>query len=144
MISGTIRDIAIILLAIQTLIVNILLAVLIWQIWRMVKMMQGEVKPIVEDTQETLGTVRGTASFIGANVVDPVVRANRTVSGFRASVSSLFADLKPLRSPAPATNSTRSTATAPANQTPPPTSSAGSSPPPSPSSNPPPSPTAEG
>lgn len=98
MISAVIRDIAIILLAIQTLIVNILLAVLIWQVWRMVKMMQGEVKPIIEDTQETLGSVRGTANFIGANVVDPVVRTNRTVSGMRAMFSSLTADIGPQRS----------------------------------------------
>ena len=98
MISAVIRDIAIILLAIQTLIVNILLAILIWQVWRMVKMMQGEVKPIIEDTQDTLGAVRGTANFVGANVVDPVVRTNRTVSGMRAMFRSLTADLVPQRS----------------------------------------------
>ena len=54
MISATIREIAIILLALQTLIVNILLGVLIWQIYRMVKMLQTEIKPMIEDTQETL------------------------------------------------------------------------------------------
>jgi hypothetical protein len=96
--SAVIRDIAIILLAIQTLIVNILLAILIWQVWRMVKMMQGEVKPIIEDTQDTLGTVRGTANFVGMNVVDPVVRTSRTVAGSRAAFKSLTADLFPRRS----------------------------------------------
>lgn len=96
--SAVIRDIAIILLAIQTLIVNILLAILIWQVWRMVKMMQGEVKPIIEDTQDTLGTVRGTANFVGMNVVDPVVRTSRTVAGTRAMFRSLTTDLFPRRS----------------------------------------------
>ena len=96
--SAVIRDIAIILLAIQTLIVNILLAILIWQVWRMVKMMQSEVKPIIEDTQETLGTVRGTADFVGMNVVDPVVKTSRTVAKSRAIFKSLSADLFPRRS----------------------------------------------
>lgn len=96
--SAVIRDIAIILLAIQTLIVNILLAILIWQVWRMVKMMQSEVKPIIEDTQDTLGTVRGTANFVGMNVVDPVVKTSRTAARTRAIFKSLSADLFPRRS----------------------------------------------
>lgn len=95
MISATIRDIAIILLALQTLIVNILLAVLIWQIYRMVRMLQNEIKPMIEDTQETLGTIRGTANFVGDTVVEPVVRSGRTVAGFRATFRSLTADLTP-------------------------------------------------
>ena len=97
MISATIRDIAIILLALQTLIVNILLGVLIWQIYRMVRMLQNEIKPIIEDTQETLGTVRGTANFVGESVVDPVVRSTRATAGFRATLRSLTAELDPRR-----------------------------------------------
>jgi membrane protein implicated in regulation of membrane protease activity len=94
MISATVRDLAIILLAMQALIVNILLGILIWQIWRMTKMMQNEVKPIIQDTQETISTVRGTAGFVSQNVVDPVVRANRTVFKWRGTLSALRNDLR--------------------------------------------------
>ena len=94
MISATVRDLAIILLAMQALIVNILLGILIWQIWRMIKMVQTEVKPIIEDTQETVNTVRGTAGFVSENVVDPVVRANRTVFKWRGTLSALRNDLR--------------------------------------------------
>ena len=34
MISGTIRDIAIILIAVETIVINVLLVILVWQIWR--------------------------------------------------------------------------------------------------------------
>ena len=94
MISATIRDLAIILLALQALVVNILLGILIWQVWRMIKMMQTEIKPILEDTQETIGTVRGTANFVSSSVVDPVVRTNRTVFKWRRTVASLAGELR--------------------------------------------------
>ena len=98
MISATIRDIAIILLAIQILVVNLLLALLIWQVWRMIKMIQTEVKPILRDTQETIGTVRGTAAFVSDNVVEPVVRTNRGMAKWRGTLNSLTSELRRGRS----------------------------------------------
>ena len=118
MISATIRDISIILLALQTLIVNILLGVLIWQIYRMVKMLQTEIKPMIEDTQETLGAVRGTANFVGESVVDPVVRSTRATAGMRATLRSITADIGPRRNP-PRPSTTPSPAV-PTPSTPPP------------------------
>lgn len=89
MISGAIRDIAIIVVALEILILNALLIVLVWQVWRLVKMIQTEVKPIIQDTQETIGTVRGTADFVSANVVEPVVKTSSKLAGWRRSVSVL-------------------------------------------------------
>jgi len=97
--SATIRDLAIILLALQTLVVNILLGILIWQVWRMVKLLDREIKPMIEDTQDTLGTVRGTATFVSDSVVDPVVRANRSVAKWRGTFMGLRNELR--RSSAP-------------------------------------------
>ncbi len=74
MLSATIRDIAIIIIAIQSIVIGVLIAVLIWQIWRLVKIVQTELMPIIEDTQETVKTVRGTAEFVSNNVVSPVIQ----------------------------------------------------------------------
>jgi hypothetical protein len=93
MISATVRDIAIIIIALETIVINVLLAVLIWQIWRLVKMFQTEVKPIIKDTQETVGTVRGTATFVSDNVVDPVVKASGKIAGLRRMLQVLGAGL---------------------------------------------------
>ena len=94
MISGTIRDIAIIFVALEILILNALLIVLVWQVWRLVKMIQTEVKPIIKDTQETIGTVRGTADFVSANVVDPVVKTSSKLAGWRRSVSVMTEEIR--------------------------------------------------
>ncbi len=89
MISGTIRDIAIILVALEILILNGLLIVLVWQVWRLIKMIQTETKPVIEDAQETVSTMRGTADFVSNSVVEPVVKTSSKIAGFRRSVKVL-------------------------------------------------------
>lgn len=86
MVTAQIRDIAIIIIAVQSIIIGILIAVLILQIWRLMKMMQTEIKPIIDDAQDTLGTVRGTTSFMSSSVVDPVVKTSGYVAGMRRTV----------------------------------------------------------
>ena len=61
---ATIRDIAIIMVALESFVVLAMLGILIWQISRLIKMLQTEVRPIIQDTQETLATLRGTTKFV--------------------------------------------------------------------------------
>lgn len=89
MISATIRDIAIIVIAVQSIVIGVLIGVLIWQIWRLVKLIQTEIKPILDDAQATAGTVRGTATFVSDNVVNPVIRTNREVARWTAILRSV-------------------------------------------------------
>lgn len=97
MISATIRDIAIIIIALQTIVIGILLGVLIWQIWRLVKLLQNEIKPILRDTQQTVTTVRGTATFVSNQVVDPVINTGKRLVKLRRTIQALTADLQPRR-----------------------------------------------
>jgi hypothetical protein len=91
--SATIRDIAIIIVAVQSIVIGVLLAVLVWQIWRLVKIIQIEVMPIIEDTQATVHTVRGTAQFVSNNVVNPVIAANTRATKWRTTSQALMRDL---------------------------------------------------
>lgn len=101
MVTATMRDIAIIIIAVQSIVIGVLLGVLIWQIWRLVKIVQTELRPIIEDTQATVNTVRGTATFVSDNVVDPVVRSTSSITRWRRTISALTADLRPApRTPA--------------------------------------------
>ena len=93
MLSATIRDIAIIIIAVQSIVIGLLIAVLIWQIWLLVKIIQTEVMPIIEDTRATVNTVRGTAEFVSNNVVDPVIQTNTRVAKWRATSQALMRDL---------------------------------------------------
>ncbi len=97
MISATIRDIAIIIIAIETIVIGALIGVLIWQVWRLVRLLQNEVKPIIANTQETINTVKGTASFVSDNVVAPVIKTSSRVVGFRRTLQVLTSDLIPRR-----------------------------------------------
>ena len=67
MIMATIRDIAIIIIALQSIVIGGLLGLLVWQIWRLVKTLQADIKPIIQDAQATVNTVRGTATFVSDN-----------------------------------------------------------------------------
>ena len=107
MLSATIRDIAIIIIAVQSIVIGVLIGVLVWQIWRLVKIIQNVLKPIIEDTQATVHTVRGTATFVSENVVDPVIRTNVQVTKWRRTSQALMRDLgfgqrKQRRTPPPA------------------------------------------
>jgi hypothetical protein len=91
--SATVRDIAIIIIAVQSIVIGLLIAVLIWQIWRLVKIVQTELRPIIEDTRATVNTVRGTAEFVSNNVVDPVIQTNTRVTKWRRTTQALMRDL---------------------------------------------------
>ena len=93
MLSATVRDIAIIIIAIQSIVIGVLIAVLIWQIWRLVKIIQTEMMPIIEDTKATVNTVRGTAEFVSTNVVNPVITTNTRVTKWRTTSQALMRDL---------------------------------------------------
>lgn len=94
MVSTTVRDIAIILVAVEILILNGLLVVLVWQIWRLVKMIQTEIKPVIKDSQETVGTVKGTADFVSTRVVSPFMIASSRLAGLRRSVQVIQSELR--------------------------------------------------
>ncbi len=87
---GIARDIAIIVLALESIVIGVLLAVLVIQVIRLVKLLREEVLPILNSTQETVSTVRGTASFVSDHVVQPVVKVSSYAAGARQAMSTLF------------------------------------------------------
>ncbi len=101
MLSATMRDIAIIIVAIQSIVISVLIAVLIWQIYRLLTVIQSDLKPIIDDTQVTVNTVRGTTEFVSNNVVDPVIRSSATVAKWRTTAALLLGGLGLGRKPPP-------------------------------------------
>lgn len=94
MVSATVRDIAIILVALEILIMNALLVVLIWQVWRLVKMIGAEMKPVIKDGQETVGTVKGSAEFVSASFINPLITTSSRLAGIWRSVNVIRSELK--------------------------------------------------
>jgi hypothetical protein len=86
------RDMMIIALALVSCIFGITLMLLFVMVVRLLNMLEFEIKPILEKTNETLGTVRGTTNFVSQNVVQPVTRASSYVAGVRKGIGVLFGD----------------------------------------------------
>ena len=70
-----IRDVAIIVLAVESLVIGGLLIVLLLQIRGLARMLEDEVYPILESTKETATTVRGTTVFLSNTFVKPFINA---------------------------------------------------------------------
>lgn len=81
-----IRDIFIIFMALEFLLVGLALVVLIAQLASLINLLQNEVKPILESTNQTANTLRGTALFLSDNLVDPVIK----LSGYMAALQRLI------------------------------------------------------
>ena len=79
--TGRLRDIFIIFMALEFLIVGLALIILIIQIARLTHLLQNEVKPILESTTDTVQTLRGTTKFMSEHLVQPVIRLNQYLAG---------------------------------------------------------------
>ncbi len=79
--TGRIRDIFIIFMALESLVIGLALIILIVQIARLINLLQNEIKPIVDSTNETVSTLRGTTRFLSDNLVEPVIKLNEYLAG---------------------------------------------------------------
>lgn len=81
--TETIRDVFIIFMALESLVIGLALVILIVQLARLTNLLQNEIRPILDATNETLNTLRGTTRFLSDNLVEPVVKANSSVAALR-------------------------------------------------------------
>lgn len=88
--TATLRDILIIVLTFEVLVIGCLLAVLVYQIYLLSYFLYTEVGPVLAATQDTVGTVKGTATFVSGQVVNPAIRASATVTRWRRTVEVLL------------------------------------------------------
>jgi len=73
---GRIRDVFIIVVGLETLIIGVALVVLLIQLASLINLLQNEIRPIIQAANETVNTLRGTAEFLGENLVEPVIKLN--------------------------------------------------------------------
>jgi len=78
-----VRDIFIIFMALESLILGLVLTILVVQIARLTNLLQNEIKPILESTNETVDTLRGTTIFLSENLVQPVIKLNEYLAAFQ-------------------------------------------------------------
>lgn len=94
---GIIRDLFIIILAMEGMLMGIALIVLVLQLASLVNLLQNEIKPIVDNVTETTSTVRGTAKFMSESVVEPVLKFGAFTVGVGGVVRELLGLRRSLR-----------------------------------------------
>ena len=80
---GKIRDVFIIVMALESLLIGAALIVLMVQVASLINLLQNEVRPILQSTTETVNNLRGTAEFLGENVIQPVIKLNGYLAGLQ-------------------------------------------------------------
>jgi hypothetical protein len=68
-----VRDVAVIVLALESIIIGVVLVILALQVKSLVDLLQHEIKPILNSANETMGTVRGTTSLVSKGLVSPAI-----------------------------------------------------------------------
>ena len=81
-----IRDIFIIFLALEFLLIGVALVILIVQLATLTNLLQNEVKPILESTTEAANTIKGTAIFLSENLTQPVVKLGGYAAGMKRMI----------------------------------------------------------
>ena len=92
--TARIRDVFIIFMSLESLVIGVALVILIVQLATLINMLQNEIKPIINSTNETVNTLRGTATFLSDNLVEPVIKLNE----YMAAIRRLIDLLRPPRS----------------------------------------------
>jgi uncharacterized protein YoxC len=87
--TSRIRDIFIIFMALESLVIGLALIILVVQLATLINLLQNEIKPILNSTNETVSTLRGTASFMSDNLVEPVMKLNEYLAGFKKLIDLL-------------------------------------------------------
>ncbi len=76
-----VRDLAIVLLAVESLVIGIVLIILILEVRSLARLLRDEIKPILNSADETVRTVRGTTTFVSDTFVTPMVRVSSFATG---------------------------------------------------------------
>ena len=81
--TSQVRDIFIIILALESFLIGAALIILVIQLAVFTNLIQNEVKPIIASTKETVGTIKGTSKFISERAVGPIISVVSVTAGIR-------------------------------------------------------------
>ncbi len=89
MVLAAVRDVAIVLLAVVSLVIGVLLVLLLVQMRSLVRTLRDEVAPILKTTQDTASRLGGTVHLVSDTVVTPLIKVNSTAAGVRQAWNTL-------------------------------------------------------
>ena len=84
--TARVRDIFIIFMTLEFLLIGIVMIILIVQLARLTLLLQNEIKPILDSTNETVNTLKGTTAFLSEHMIEPVLKMNQYMAGLNRIV----------------------------------------------------------
>ena len=91
--TARVRDIFIIFMALESLVLGVGLIILIVQLATLINLLQNEIKPILDSTSQTVNNLKGTTQFLSNNLVAPILKLNEYLAGLKK----LFEIIRPDR-----------------------------------------------
>jgi membrane-anchored glycerophosphoryl diester phosphodiesterase (GDPDase) len=85
-----VRDIVIILLAIESLVIGGVTLFLLYQLIMLVTLLREDLIPLIQSAQETVNSARGTTVYVSRKIVVPSAKAATTVARLQAMARVLF------------------------------------------------------
>jgi len=85
-----VRDIVIILLATESLIIGGVTLFLLYQMIMLITLLREELIPLIQSAQETVNSARGTTVYVSRKIVVPSAKAATTVVRLQAMARVLF------------------------------------------------------
>ena len=85
-----VRDVLIILLATESLIVGGVTLLLLYQVIMLVTLLREELIPLIQSTQETVNSARGTTVYVSRKIIVPSAKAATTVARLQTMARVLF------------------------------------------------------
>jgi hypothetical protein len=87
--TARIRDVFVIFLGFELVLIGFSAILLIIQGARLFNLFQNEIKPVLEAANETMSTIRGTALFLSDSMVQPAIKINSFFTSIRSSLEIL-------------------------------------------------------
>jgi hypothetical protein len=84
------RDIVIIFLAAESLVIGGVTLFLLYQLIMLVTLLREELIPLIQSAQETINSARGTTVYVSRKIVVPSAKAATTVARLQAMARVLF------------------------------------------------------
>ena len=93
-VTGQIRDVTLIITALEFIITTTAFVVLCVQAAKLVNFLKYEISPILKTTEKTAKKLYGTASFLSDAAVEPTIEAASTVSGIKKAADTILSIFK--------------------------------------------------
>jgi len=87
---GEVRDVVIILLATESLIIGGVTLFLLYQMIMLVTLLREELIPLIQSAQETVNSARGTTVYVSRKIIVPSAKAASTAARLQAMARVLF------------------------------------------------------